>query len=695
MLQLGYLCFVSVLLSAITALGQQSSHKLAQRHGIVLITMDTTRADHIGSYGWPYAHTPNLDALSHRGTQFARCDTAAPITLPSHSTILTGLFPPRHGVRDNGTFILPSTVETVATRLRAVGYDTAAVVSAVILARHYGLDHGFRIYDDDMGKGYEAGTEVSERQAEDTTRAALAVLKQLTPPFFLWVHYFDPHEEYRPPTRFADSVRGPHRLYDGEIAYVDEQIGVLLASLPTDTEVAVVGDHGEMLGEHGELTHGLLLYEGARRVPLILAGPGVPVGRSVQCLVRTADLAPTILKWADIAPPANTDGESLLPLPSGAHCDRLSYSESFLPFFAYKWYPLRSISDGSFLYVRGPVPGLYLLKDDSGEERDVAAQRPAVTAGLKNQFSRLLARMGDNLERKVPSTNALSSEQSRLLATLGYLAGSNRAQVSAHLPDPRNMTEVARRLHVAVKKVQNGNCPEALPELQSIAQADPHNSPAITLTAQCLQAEGKYDAALTLFRRAAQENQLSAVPVANVAGCLLKLGRTDEAVEAYRRALVLDPTQPESAANLARLLRQRGDRGEALRVLEDAIAAGGHAPQVFMERGLAFADAGQFSEALANFREAARRNPLDPLALENAARAAYQTQRYTESAQLYEQLLRLVPDQSSHWKTLGALYLLQLNDRSNSLRAFRGALRVETDPGERSKLEEVIRELEQ
>src|SRR5262249_10266545 len=227
---------------------------------LVLITLDTTRADHLGAWGWPYAHTPNLDALAARGTRFVRCDTAAPITLVSHATLLSGLFPPRHGVRDNGTFVLPERIETVAERLRARGYDTAAVVSAVVLARRQGLAQGFRIYDDDLGAGYAQGTVVSERQAEQTTAAAAAALAGLKRPFFLWVHYFDPHEEYRPPTRFADSVKGPHRLYDGEIAYMDEQIGALLQKLPAPTDVVAVGDHGEMLGEHAELTPRLLPY---------------------------------------------------------------------------------------------------------------------------------------------------------------------------------------------------------------------------------------------------------------------------------------------------------------------------------------------------------------------------------------------------------------------------------------------------
>ncbi|HEY0556959.1 MAG TPA: sulfatase, partial [Thermoanaerobaculia bacterium] len=338
------------------------------RPNLVLITMDTTRADHLGAWGYPYAHTPNLDALAARGTRFVRCDTAAPITLPSHASILTGLFPPRHGVRDNGTFVLSPKVETLAERLAARGYDTAAVVSAVVLARRQGLDQGFRVYDDDLGAGYTQGSLVSERTADATTAAALKAMAGLKAPFFLWVHYYDPHEEYRPPTRFADAARGPSRLYDGEIAFMDEQIGELLKRLPAGTDVLAVGDHGEMLGEHGEATHGLLLYKAARRVPLLFAGPDVPAGRVSDCLVRTVDIAPTLLGLAG-APVGKLglDGRGLLPLAAGKDCSRETYTESFLPFFAYKWYPLRSLGDDRFLYMKAPKSSLYDLAGDPGE----------------------------------------------------------------------------------------------------------------------------------------------------------------------------------------------------------------------------------------------------------------------------------------------------------------------------------------
>ncbi len=673
----------------------------ASRPNIVLITLDTTRADHLGAWGDKDAHTPNLDALAARGTRFARVDTAAPITLPSHSTLLTGLLPPRHGVRDNGTFVLRPTVQTLAERLRATGYDTAAVVSAIVLARRHGLDQGFRTYDDDLGEGYTAGTEVSERTAEATTAAAQAALKTLRAPFFLWVHYYDPHEEYRPPSRFADLASlkaSPHRLYDGEIAYMDEQIGVLLSGLPAATVVAAVGDHGEMLGEHGETSHGLLLYRGARRVPLILAGPGVPAGRTDDCLARTADVAPTLLALSGHAASSRAgdfDGESLLPLAPPATCARASYSESFLPFFAYKWYPLRALSDGAELFLQAPKSSLYRLDRDPDEENDLAAAETGRLGFWSKRLEAELGRAGETLDQAARSQNLLSDEQRRQLASLGYLGGaSSGGAVGASLPDPRRMTDVAQALHRAADGVQQGKCREILGELQRIVLADPHNFPALSLAGECLRDTGQHDKALALFRRAAEENPLSAVPVASVAGSLLKLGKASEAEREYRHALALDATQPESASNLARLLRDRGERAEALRVLDAALDAGCHAPSVFAERGLLRAEAGKLEPALADFREAARRNPTDPAPLENAARAAYQLGRFREAEQTYAALLRLRPDRGDLWKTVGAIELYQLDDKEAALRSFREALRLETDPSERAAIERLLHELE-
>jgi choline-sulfatase len=664
---------------------------------LVLITLDTTRADHLGAWGWPHAQTPNLDALAARGTRFARCDTAAPITLPSHATILSGLFPPRHGVRDNGTFVLASKVETVAELLAARGYDTGAVVSAVVLERRHGLDQGFRVYDDDLGEGYAAGTLVAERPAEGATAAALTVMKSLKPPFFLWVHYFDPHEEYRPPTRFADRARGPHRLYDGEISAMDEQIGALLGKLPPGTNVVAVGDHGEMLGEHGELTHGLLLYRGVRRVPLILAGPGVPAGRVSDSLVRTADVAPTLLTLAGAPVPAGLDGRSLLPIPTSS---RQTYTESFLPFFAYKWYPLRSLGGDRYFYLKAPKSSVYDLKADAAEARDLAPHQPDLVRTWEKNLAGFLKQQGDSLDLPVRPNTVLTEEQRRKLASLGYTGGSTRGPVRADLPDPRTMTEVAQALHQATRKVQEGKCAEALRELDAIVKRDPHNFPALSSAGFCLRQLGRTGDALALFQRAARENDLDPIPITDAAGCLRDLGRRQEAEREYRRALALDPGQPVAAANLARMLRERGETKEALAVLDTAVKSGTHEPEVYLERAVARASisgmggTASMAEALADFREAARRNPNDAVALEGAARASFQLGRHREAVQIYEQLLRSQPNRLDLWKTAGAIYLYELDERPSALRCFRRALTLEVSPAERAKLEELIKDLD-
>ena len=676
----------------VLALGSAGAGVAGTRPNLLLVTLDTTRADHLGAWGDAEARTPNLDALARRGLRFARCDTAAPVTLPSHATLLTGLFPPRHGVRDNGTFRLSPEVETVAERLSAAGYHTAAVVSAVVLARRHGLDQGFDSYDDDLGAGYAQGTEVAERTADATTDAALARLARLEPPFFLWVHYYDPHEEYRPPTRFTSVGSGPHRLYDGEIAFVDEQLGRLLGKIDPTTVVVVVGDHGEMLGEHGEATHGLLLNAGVRRVPLILAGPGVPAGRTSECLVRTADVAPTLERLAGVEPPAGLDGSPLLPVPQGAGCQRISYTESFLPFFAYRWYPLRSLSDGRALYLQAPRPSLYRLDRDPGEEHDLAAEEPALVALWRSRLARELERAGESLEPTLAAGEPLAPEQARQLASLGYLGGTGGGRVSADLPDPRQRLPVAAALHSAAASVQQGRCADVVRELSRIVGEEPHNFPALCLAAECQRDAGRRDEAVSLFRRAAVENDRSAVPPANLGALFLDLGRSADAERELRRALALDPAESVSAARLARLLRSTGRGAEAVRVLDAAITAGAHAAPVYLERGTAQAEAGRLAEALADFREAARRDPRDPVALENAARAAFGLGRADQAVVFYETLLRLQPQRGDVWKTLGSL-TLELGDRSRALAAFREALRLESDPGQRALLEQAIDEL--
>ncbi|MEO8274856.1 MAG: sulfatase-like hydrolase/transferase [Thermoanaerobaculia bacterium] len=670
---------------------------------VVLVTLDTTRADHLGVAGWPFASTPNLDALARRGVRFERCDSAAPITLPSHATILTGLLPPRHGVRDNGTFVLAAEVETLAETFLANGYDTAAVVSAIVLARRHGLDQGFRVYDDDLAgnDATNSGTaaddlanRAEERRAGATTAAALRRIAGLREPYFLWVHYYDPHEEYRPPPAFAAAARGPNRLYDGEISYMDSEIGRLLEALPPSTVVAAVGDHGEMLGEHGELTHGLLPFAGARRVPLLLAGPGVPAGRVSPCLVRTADVAPTLLALAGLPERAGIDGSSLLADLSrdeSGRCNRVSYTESFLPFYAYKWYPLRTLSDGRALFLQAPEPGLFRLDSDPGEMHDLANAEPALVKLWRSRLERKLSAAGEKLAAARSPQATLDEEQRRELASLGYLsgAGSSAATIANDLPDPRSRVEIAQALHTAAARIQRGECVAVGRDLERITREDPHNFPALTLSAQCLRDAGRDADALTLYQSAALENPASAVPVANVAGCLYRLGRRNEAEREFRHALALDPTQGDSAAGLARLLRESSRGAEARDLLTRTIAAGGSGSAPYLERGTLAASEGRLEEALRDFNAATKLAPGDPLPLENAARAAFELGRLRDAAAGYEAVALLAPDRVEIWKTLVALYV-ELGAVADIDRCARRALRLESDAGERVRLEELL-----
>jgi choline-sulfatase len=463
--------------------------------------------------------------------------------------------------------------------------------------------------------------------------------------------------------------------------------------------VAAVGDHGEMLGEHGELTHGVLPFTGARRVPWMLAGPGVPAGRVSDCLARTADVAPTLLALAGAAVPPGLDGESLLPgLTESSNggaaqpvCTRISYAESFLPFYAYKWYPLRTLSDGRALYLQAPKPALFHLDSDPGEARDLAATDPELVRLWGTRLERLLASAGEELAEARSPQATLDDEQRRQLASLGYLsgAGASGGAIAADLPDPRDRVEIAQALHSAAARIQQGGCPEVLRELERIVRDDPHNFPALALSGQCLRDAGRHADALKLFQRAAIENPASAVPVANVAGSLLQLGRREEAEREFRHALALDPTQGDSAANLARLLRESGRDAEALELLDKTIAAGGVSMQLFLERGTMRATAGRLDAALADFREAVRRAPTDPQPLENVARAQFQLGRLREAALSYETLAQLVPARSDVWKTLVALYL-ELGEGAAVERSARAALRVEGDPAERARLEELL-----
>jgi arylsulfatase A-like enzyme/Flp pilus assembly protein TadD len=529
---------------------------------LVLLTLDTTRADHLGAYGAVNAHTPVLDALAARGTRYARALTPAPLTLPAHCSLMTGLEPPEHGVRDNGVAALPPDLPTIATVLRARGYATGAFVSSRVLDRRFGIGRGFEVYDDRMAAERIGEHGYPERDAEAVTTAALSWVSRLPPgrPFFLWVHYYDPHSPYAPPRELADLTSG--RLYAGEIAYMDRQIGRLLAGLPGDPGrrvVAAVGDHGEGLGEHGEQTHGIFLYRSSLEVPLLLAGPGIPAGRVIQEPVATRRLAATLLRLLG----AGDWGRGLAGFPHGG--PEPVYSEAWLPLTAYGWSPLQAISDGRWRLIVAPRPELYDFVADPAEQRNLLSEQRDVAGRLKRA---LAEREGSWKVREAPST-AADEEISAALRSLGYLSGSSGARSGTI--DPKDGIAWIADFDRAKELAASGDFKAAVDKLSGIVAKNPRNVPVLVELARSQLRNGQGEAALATYRRAIEVSPALDFLHLQQGDACRELGRTEEARKEYELALKLNPRMARAWLCLARLA---GSTDQGRQVLRKAVEAG-------------------------------------------------------------------------------------------------------------------------
>ena len=538
---------------------------------LVLLTLDTTRSDYLGAYGAAGAETPVLDGLAARGARYATAITPSPLTLPAHASLLTGLDPPAHGVRDNGTAVLPPDLPTLATALAGRGYATGAFVASRVLDRRFGLDRGFDVYGDRMAAERTGQYGYPERDAAAVTDAALAWGARLPAgkPYFLWVHYYDPHAPYQPPG--AGRAGSREAAYAGEIAFVDRQIGRLLAGLPDGRRlVAAVGDHGEMLGEHGEDGHGIFLYRAAVEVPLILAGPGVPAGRVIAETVATRRLASTLLRLLGA-------GDALpgpaLPGLGGDSVPLAAYSEARMPASAYGWAPLTAVTDGGWRLIVAPGPELYHVADDPAEERNLLAERDA-GAPARLQGRRLRAALESleaGFERRRGAEPPADPELEAQLRSLGYLSATPRAQGTL---DPKDGIRLLGELERAKVLLASGETARGVALLEELVAKNPGNVPFRSRLAAAQLQAGRADAAIASYRAAIELNPRLHFLHRNLADAYLHLGRLDEARAQYRLALELNPRFAVAWLRLAELAARAGQGREERRLLRQAIAAG-------------------------------------------------------------------------------------------------------------------------
>src|SRR5205809_4934515 len=402
---------LTTMMSAAACRAGASRSSPPDRPNVLLVTIDTLRADHVGCYGYEAASTPTIDGLASRDISFETALTNAPLTGPSHASILTGRIPPGHGFRNNSGYTLSPRVKTAAEDFRQAGYRTAAFVSGFPLDRRFGFDRGFETYDDHLPKGNDRRrTPYVERFADATTDAALrwlAASNSAGPPshWFLWVHYYHPHAPYEPPADLAERYnRAP---YDGEIAFVDRQLARLLQALDVRNEsgrtvVLVTADHGESLGEHGEGTHGVFVYDATLRVPWVMAGPQISAGRVSRTIARSIDVLPTLADYAGLARRSDIDGRSLRGAADGQEMsDAPSYAESLYPDTELGWSPRYASRTAGFKFIKAPHPELYDLQNDPSEKSNRAGD-------LGTRLSDLSSQLEVALRQPPPSTPAQS-----------------------------------------------------------------------------------------------------------------------------------------------------------------------------------------------------------------------------------------------------------------------------------------------
>ncbi len=552
-----HLCALGAL---VASLGSACSPAPPER--VLLVSVDTLRADHVGSYGAQLAHTPQMDTIAVGGVRFETAISPAPLTLPAHASLLTGLDPPAHGVRHNSIHRLAAGLPTLAERMRQAGYATAAVVGSLVLDRRFGLARGFDSYDDAMAGRRSGIAGYGERPADQVVDAALAWLADAPPRYFLWVHFYDPHAGYSAPRGFASAFA--NQPYAAEVAFVDAQLGRLLEAVRArggerGLLVVLTSDHGESLGEHGELTHSYTLYDATQRVPLLLHGAGLPAGRVVEAPVRLVDVAPTLLELVGAEPLGAIDGRSLLAPISGREEEpRLAYLETLAPQLDFRWSPLLGVRSERWKYVRAPRPELYDLRGDAGELDNRAAEEPELVARLDQELE---ARLRD--ARPPTGDVRLEAAERELLQRLGYLVPSPGAPADLGRvagPDPKDRIGTLRALAEAETLLTEGR-PEAA--LERLAAVDEPGAGVASLRAVVALAAGDAALAEQAARQAVAEAPDRADLWVLLGRALEGRSRWQEAAEAFGRATAADADSASAWSGLARNLERAGNSAEA------------------------------------------------------------------------------------------------------------------------------------
>ena len=572
---------------------------------VLLITIDTLRADALGSYGGAAA-TPNLDRLARTGTRFEFAHAHAVVTLPSHASILTGTYPFEHGIRDNAGYRLGDDAATIAGMLRAEGFATAAFVAAFPLDSQFGLDNGFDLYDDRFGHAEgPADLTIAERPAETVVAAARAWIEQQPDRWFAWVHLYDPHAVYRPPAPFDQ--RYAANPYHGEVAYTDYALGPLLetagAGGQRPTLVIVTADHGEALGDHGELTHGLFAYEATLRVPLILAQlsavrdtPGAS-GLVSADPVRHVDIVPSILDALELPVPSSLPGRSLLG--SSPDTDPLSYFEAMSASLNRGWAPLQGVLAGREKYIDLPLPELYDLSTDPTEGTNLVAARTDRSRALEALLADLPS--PGAIDQRVEET----AEVMRRLRSLGYLGGSGTTkEYYTADDDPKRLAHIDSAIHEGVDLYQRQRPREAIAIYRDLIAQRPEMELAYRHLAFLHWSLGEVTDAIDTLNRARQTGIASRSVEGQLGIYLAETGSADEAIPLLEALVSVDRPELDPLNALGIAYARRGEPDRALETFERVLAIDPDSGMAFENMGAVHLQRGDLDAASVAFERA-------------------------------------------------------------------------------------------
>jgi choline-sulfatase len=630
---------------------------------VLVITIDTTRADHLGCYGNKHIRTPVLDTLAREGVLFEQAYSVQPVTLPVHTSILTGLNPYQHGVRDNNMYRLNETFVTLADRFKAAGYHTAAFISAFVLHRRFGLNQGFDLYNDVFIKPRQDGFHVVDRRASETSFLVGEWLKLNREafedaPFFLWIHYYDPHAPYDPPEPWASAYHDP---YMGEIAFMDDWIGYVLDSLELEgfgdnTVIVVAGDHGESFGEYGEQTHGVFIYQPTIHVPFIMHYPaGLPRNIRIETPVSVVDIYPTLVDMMCWNLYDDTIGEGYPEYPgislmdvihgTAAVTERTLYRETYLP-ENFNWSGLAGIHTGDWLYIQAPRSELLPLDPAGKAGKDVIDSHPDKAAGFARTLTDMTGPDGGRREYWDVDHDTIQK-----LAALGYFVhpdAHHSAGKNDTPPDPKDNIHIFSRFQAAQTMVQQGHTHSAIPILNDLVKDDPGNPRMRHVLVSALMKSGDFETAKTTLENLLQVYPDDSEAHMNLGLCFNELGDDLNAIRQYRAVLAVDENSYLARFHLGLIYLNRNEYERAENEFLLCKAINDRDPAVYNNLGyIALKWRNDAEKGLEYLKGALELEPNNPLVLLSAGNACKNLGLYEDATSYLEQALAVSPDNPS------------------------------------------------